>query len=314
MASPIDVLKGNILHSFEATAKKLLEQAVASRKVSGAILYDDSKEKVMMPHANIESRDIYLQETYLAYLWALIYSVFVMYEEGVQRPLINNAFKGGINQSDTLLFRARELYEWAISLVGAYSPWDERLPNPRSHNHPKEKYFAEKVNNLFQKAVSYNLHHELAHLTLGHDSYFDGSSVHELSETEKADRIQIENEADKFAFDNLINIFSEDKSKLPIGVAITMTNVASILVVNHPGQVRLTTHPDLDDRLHRVFVSLGLEQEAGQFYCWYLGCLALRLFFMKHGLDEPTKDYETAQDAFESYLQALDRIKSGDRA
>jgi hypothetical protein len=314
LTSPVEVLKENIISTFETADLDSIRRSASSKKISGAIDYDNAQEKVKMPHAKTENRDIYLQETYLSYFWSLIYSLFVIYEEGVQKPLINNQFNGKIDQSKPLLMRARELYEWSISLLEKYSPWDERLPNPKVHNNDKEKYYAEKVNNLFQMAVSYNLFHEFAHLTLGHDSYFDGRPGYTLSESERAERIQLESDADNFAFDKLLGTLSTNESNFPVGVAIIMANVASILAVDSPSQVRQIIHPDIDERLHRVFLKLGLEQESGQFYCWYLGCLAIRLFFMKHGLAESPKEYKTAQDAFASYLQEFDLIKAGNGA
>ena len=312
MGSPIEVLTGNIIHAFENANPLSLNahlNATESGLIARQIDYDNGCDKVKTTHAKKESREIYLQETYLSYLWSLIYSILVMYEEGVQKPLINNQFTGVIDSSNPLLYRARCLYEWAISLPTEYSHWDEQLPNPRNHLNDKERFYAERANGIYQDAVAYNLFHEFAHLTLGHDAYFDETPPIDMTESQKADRIQIENEADSFAFNMLIDSGAPDRERLAKGLAVIIANIGSLLVVNSPSNLSQSTHPDLDDRLHRALMSLNLEEEINQFYGWYLGCLAIRLFVIKHGLEEEPKEYETAQEAFAAHLELFDKLK-----
>jgi hypothetical protein len=61
-------------------------KALESKKVSPWIDYDNGNDPVKGPKANLKTRQIYLQETYLEHLWSFIYSIFVIYEEGIQEP------------------------------------------------------------------------------------------------------------------------------------------------------------------------------------------------------------------------------------
>ncbi|MEE9338564.1 MAG: phage exclusion protein Lit family protein [Methylococcaceae bacterium] len=313
MESPITVLWGNIIHTFEnvdASSLKMHQEATASGKLSKSIAYDNRKEKVRTPYADLKTREINLQETYLSHLWAFIYSVFVMYEEGVQKPLINNTFDGSLKFENPLLQRAKILFDWAISLTNEYSEWDEKLPNPRTHNSNEEKFYAEKVNAIFQSAVSYLMFHEFAHLTLNHESFFIGINMKAMSEAELAEKIQMENEADQYAFNMLIKDQDDENQKWVKGLSVLFVMCSALLITSKAQSVKQNTHPDLDNRILSVLQSLNLKTEEAQFYCWYLCGFAIRFFLLKHGIDIPANEYETAQDAFFSYLDRLDDIKN----
>lgn len=310
--SPITILWGNIIHSFEnvdASSLEMHKRAIQSGKLSEFIVYDNGKEKVRTPYADPKTRKINLQETYLAYLWSFIYSIFVMYEVGIQAPLMNNTFNGSLEFRTPLLKRAKRLFDWAISLTNEYSEWDEKLPNPRTHNSDEEKFYAEKVNGIFQTATSYLMFHEFAHLTLNHDSFFIGKNTELLSEADLADRIQIENEADQYAFNILIKDHEDEKQRLVKGLSILFVVCSTFLIMPQIRNIKQNTHPDLDNRVHNVLQNLNLSTEKNQFYCYYLCDFAIRLFLLKHNIDVPTNEYETAQEAFFYHLELFDDIK-----
>ncbi|MFA6016391.1 MAG: phage exclusion protein Lit family protein [Gallionellaceae bacterium] len=312
MTSPITVLWGNIVHTFEnvdASSLRMHRAVTHSGKLSESINYDNGKEKVRPPSADTKTREIYVQETYLAHLWAYIYSVFVMYEEGVQKPLINNTFDGSLTFETELLERAKTLFDWAVSLTREYSEWDEKLPNPRTHNSDKEKLYAEKVNGIFQHAVTYLMFHEFAHLTQGHDSFFIGMG--DLSDADIAERIQIENEADQYAFNMLIKDHGDEKQRWTKGLSILFVIFSALLITSKARNIKQKSHPDLDNRILNVLHGLNLKTEEAQFYCWYLCSFAVKFFLLKHNINVRSGEFETAQDAFFYYLDLLDEIKNG---
>ncbi len=315
MESPIKVLWGNIVNTFENvddTSLKMHQGATESGSLSKAIAYDNGFEKVKTPYADPYTREINLQETYLAHLWSFIYSVFVMYEEGIQKPLINNKFDGSLKFETSILKRAKLLFDWSISLSNKWSEWDETLPNPRTHNSDNEKFYAEKVNSIFQYATAYWMFHEFAHLTLKHDSFFLGVEIGNLSDAEIAERVQIENEADQYAFNMLIKEHDDEKQKWIKGLSILLATCSALLITSKAGCVKQILHPDLDQRILNVLQSLNLATEKAQFYCWHLCSFSIRLYLIKHGIDVPVGKDETAQEAFFSYLDLLDEIKQND--
>ena len=283
--------------------------AVESGKISKAVAYDNRHKKIKAPFADIKIREINLQETYLSHLWAFIYSVFVMYEEGIQRPLINNTFDGNLKFESDLLKRAKLLFDWSVSLGTKYSQWDENLPNPKKHNSTEEKFYAEKVNGIFQSAVAFLMYHEFSHLTQGHDSFFLGVKACDLDDSAISERIQIENEADAFAFDMLISEQDDEKQRWIKGLSILFVICSAVLIVPSANSIEQKMHPDLDQRMLNFLHRLNLETDEAQFYCWYLCSFAIRFYLLKHDIAENPKTYETAQDAFFSYLEVLDQIK-----
>ncbi len=313
MESPIAVLWGNIIHAFENVDDTFLNmhrEATESGNLSKAIVYDKEKEKVRTPYANLKTREINIQEIYLAHLWSFIYSIFVMYEEGIQKPLINNTFDGSLKFETPLLQRAKLLFDWSISLTSEYSEWDEDLPNPKKHNSKEEKFYAEKVNGIFQNSVAYLLFHEFAHLTQNHDSFFLGINMNNLSDADIAERVQIENEADQFSFNMLIKEQDDEKQRWVKGLSILLVICSALLITPTARGIKQSSHPDLDQRMLNILQNLNLATEEAQFYCWYLCGFAVRFYLIKHKIDVSTGEYETAQDAFFSYLGLLDEIKS----
>jgi len=312
MESPIAVLWGNIVHTFENVddaSLNMLREATESGQLSNAIAYDIGKERVRTPFADLKTREINLQESYLSHLWSFIYAVFVMYEEGIQKPLINGTFDGSLNFDTPLLKRAKLLFDWSISLTNSYSEWNENLPNPRTHSSDKEKFYAEKVNGIFQYAVAYLMFHEFAHLTQKHDSFFLGVNMSNLSEAEVAERVQIENEADQYAFNMLIKEQDDEKQRWVKGLSILLVICSALLITSTAQSVKQTSHPDLDQRMLNVLQGLNLATEESQFYCWYLCSFSIRFYLIKHNIEVAAGEYETAQETFFSYLDLLDEIK-----
>lgn len=313
MKSPISVLWGNIIRTFEQAEPSLLEmhyKATQSGDVSPAIACDDRKEKVKTPFANPITREIYLQETYLSHLWSFIYSVLVMYEEGVHKPMKEGTYNNKIIFNTSLLIRARQLFEWSISLVDTYSDWDESLPNPRSHQDSEEKFYAEKVNGVFQDSVAFLMFHEFAHLSNGHDSYFLGVKSIDLDESAIAERIQIENEADIFAFDIFIKHGADNTEKWTKGLAMLFVICSALVIVPVSKGLTQTVHMDLDDRILHLLQRLNLETNESEYYCWYLAGWMLSLYLQKHHIPIEPITHGTAQDLFYYYLDLLDKFKS----
>lgn len=106
MCSPIEMLRNNIVNTFENISQLSIAihlKAVEAQQLNPEIDYDNKKEPVKGPHADPVTRKIYLQETYLEHLWSFIYSVFVIFEEGVQNKLSKGTFKDQIDFDSDIL-------------------------------------------------------------------------------------------------------------------------------------------------------------------------------------------------------------------
>lgn len=311
MESPIKSVWGNIVHTFEQIDDKSISKhlkAVESGLVSREIDYDDRPLPVIGPSVNLDDKVICLQETYLEHLWSFIYSVFVIYEEGVQQRVSSSSFTGEIQFDTEILKRARALYFWSISLSEEKTDWPDGLPKPNIYLNDSEKKYSEKVNNIFQYAVAYVLFHEFCHLTQKHDSYRLSRNSGGVGSSDYAELIQMENEADEFAFNMMISPYTEKVNRV---VAILFVKCSSLLLTKQPEGIKQFKHPDLDSRMHVALERMNFESEGYEDYCWYLCCMAIHFYMVKHNYDYKKTACETPKECFFSLLEELEKIKSG---
>ena len=165
---PVHVLTPNITHELEiATHRSGLteERAIASGLIDAQLVFCFGPERPASPFVVLETKMVHLQESYLAYLWAMIYSTFVIYEFGVQEPMMRGSFDWTCKYNSQELIRAKHLGAWAKRFAFQYEPWDDGiLPNPRRHLDVVEKELAGKANAIFLRAVTYLIAHEFGHL------------------------------------------------------------------------------------------------------------------------------------------------------
>ncbi len=307
--SPIKKLKGNILKDFQEIGSKaeLLKSSIAAGKFSPGILYDAACSVVRGPYADLDTNEIYLQETYLSYLWSFIYSTLVIFEEGVHKPLTKGITSKYLDFSPPIISRARELFDWAKSLTITYSEWDNSLPSPCFYNDDKEEFYGLKAKNLFSKGVSYLLFHELSHLILDHKAYKKSkASEHSILELEK--------EADNFAFDILIDCYGDENEKVTNGYAIALTMCSNLFIIKNFNTILQNKHPDPDSRIFNVVTRLDLESDDYTQYIYHLCSTLLRIFLILTGKEDPTKAhlFSTARDSFNYYLDRIAELKDNE--
>lgn len=316
MKSPINCLLGNILQRFETIQENTLDEhykAIQAKYVSPEIDYDEVPGKVKTPFSHRESRQIYLQETYLSYLWSFIYAVFIIHEEGIQKKMLAVTWDGNIRCDSQLLIRARELFLWSTSLIDTYSPWNEKLPNPKSHLNEEEKFYAEKVNTIFQDAVAFILFHEFAHLIFGHDKYFASPAKDPLAKNEKNyNLIELEKEADNFAFERILKEHKTYSSELAGILASAFAIISSFLIEPNTQGTNQDHHPTSDNRLFYLLQNIKIKDERHDFYIKYLATLGLHMYLEKYHLLDANKErlvFDTVDDQISDYLQKLDDFR-----
>lgn len=308
---PIEILHNNLCSFFEKTndySLNLLQQYIKDGKLTPELIIETDEEKIKFPKATLDgTNQIIIQNTYLSHLWSFIYSIFVIYEEEVQKKMIQGTYIGIIDDSSNLINRAIKLLEWSFSLKDKYSDWDIHLPNPDIDYtiRNKETFYIEKVNNIYQSATSFLLYHEVAHLVNGHKPFFLGFNK-DLS-IKAGELKELEKEADEFAFSILINNDSED-SKIQKGMAIIIVFCSS-LILSNLNNLQQSKHPDIDQRLLIMLSKLNFEKIENEFYLWYLGCVILNIYLKREGIKELPQVCNTHKELFFKYLDILDNIK-----
>jgi hypothetical protein len=309
------VLRHNITSHFEKVRDNTFKQVfegVAQSKLKPGIQVTIQEQPLRTPFADCNARTIHLDENYIAYLWAMSYSLFVTYEEGVKKRIISEHFTGIINYDTDLLKRAKLLFDWAVSLKDTFSKWDLNLPNPEHHNNDTERWYAEKVNGIFQDIVIYDLFHEFAHLFNDHCNALTGifgKKTYALTEEDITLCKQIETEADNYAFDSIVETSDSEQYKLHKGVAIILAHCTSLFVLKNPNSVKQSIHPDIDNRILNSITRLNLKDYSSADYIWYFGALCCKFFFDKHSIATDASPADTTKDLFFRYLDKFDEIK-----
>lgn len=312
---PVRILRHNIIDHFEGvrdnTFNKVFE-GVSQGKVRPGIIVKIEQNTLTTPFADCDNGAINLQENFIGYLWAMCYSIFVIYEEGVQKRMLSGQFSGDIEFDTDLLKRAKALFEWAISLKDNYSNWDLTLPNPEQHKNRTEEWYAGIVNGIFLDAIIYDVFHEFSHLVNNHCHALSDilrKSSSELTEEDVTLYKQIETEADNYAFDSIIEESDDEKYKLHKGLAIILAHCSNLFVVRNPKLVKQPTHPDIDSRILNSIERINLKDLKSSDYVWYLGAMSCKFFFDHHKINTDISPSDTTKDLFFRYLENFDEIK-----
>ncbi len=306
---PISVLYNNIMKCFEdinPSSQALLQKYIDKGKFNPEIIIDEGYDPIKFPVVNLETSQVTIQSTYLSHLWAFIYSIFVIYEEAIQKKLLEGTFQGKIILDTPLLKRANSLLTWAMSLKESYSEWNTALPNPNTdyEKDDLETFYIGKINNLFQSTIAFLLYHEVAHVVQGHKSYYLG-----YEQLDNFDEIkELEKEADEFAFNMLIYDDGE-KNKLEKGLSIMIAFCSALMLTSSPSLFQ-KKHPDIDQRLLTVISKLNFEKIESEFYVYYLGSYILQMYLAKERQPILVEEEETHKDLFFKYLEKIDQIKS----
>ncbi|MGH1336825.1 MAG: hypothetical protein ACRBFS_11935 [Aureispira sp.] len=247
---------------------------------------------------------IHLRETFLSYLWCMIHSVYVLYIEKINHPLVNKHHGKIIHEiSEERIERAIDLFQYGTSLKLGYTTWFEDLPNPEKYD-AKERDFIEQPNCFYTEAVKFILAHEYTHAIKHIDDLLDKEK--NGIQSEKSYFLEYEKEADYDAIELLKKgIFPSQINKLAIELGIILGILAIFyLKPNTSGE----KHPNTEDRLVDSIEQLDLEDEH---HGWGIACSGLQLWIEQFSLkidlkiDEDTKNFK---DIFYDVIKQIKKL------
>ncbi|WGS50123.1 phage exclusion protein Lit family protein [Paraburkholderia sp. D15] len=309
--SPVLALEHNVTWAFEhATpyAGARLAEAVASGVVAPEIglNFDDStappKGPFLQRRGKTDVPEMHISLKHLELLWSFTYSWMVIYERGIQTPLIEGKWVGEVDSSDPVLRRALRLRDWSASLQTRCTPWPQELPSPRSYACEIERWYGEKANLVFQQATAFLLGHEFAHAAGGHLDFVPANAP-------DCDAIEAEQDADVAAFSSLVESTDDDSEKLSKAWAI----LSALLSTMYLGEETRTPfvqkrHPPLHHRLSNFTRMLDFEKEQYRYYFPMLTCIVLEWALVE--LDSIPRSASLYEDAEEAFSDTLDRIEN----
>ena len=292
---PIRVLKHNITTRLVDRNEKYIEKLLTNSKLDKKIEYHIAElplSEGQTPFID-ENGAISIHETFLSYIWIICYYFFVLYEETLVIPdAIRRGGKPRKEHNKELCERAKELFDYGISLIKTYSDWDKKyFPNPEYYDKDDEEgWYIERTNDLFVEVMNFILYHEIAHAALEH--------IKKRKENNLTDEDvkEIELEADRQAADKIL---LSKRSQIITELSIVI-GIASLTFFknNLSGGKK---HPDIDARLNNIIKVFKPDEEHS---LWAILCLVLKNWSNQFnlGLDE--------RGSYDNYKQLYDHLLS----
>lgn len=283
---PVRVLQHNILAAFENADPNFIEYSrniIREKDLDpeiGFIINESATKglRIIGPHVVIQERKIYLDETFLSYLWCFCYSLFIHSKSYV--PCTSNLD----------ITRANALIDYAIRLKSNYEYWDKSvLINPELYKE-EDQYDIEMANAIFQHACVFILCHEFFHIESGHmDS--DIYQYRKLSLEMAKEKLENENEADKKAVNLMLSGCNEGNERA-VKFGITTALCGLMFLQNRLGR---DTHPDTDNRIIEALDGLELDENDA---CWLVACASLGLWQKLYGIEVNWEDSGSFKETF----------------
>lgn len=238
IVSPIRDLDNNLKFAIEGIAPE------KSQELSEfCIEYDPSlvftSDQKFSFRVDTKSKEIKLPTGALEYLWCACYAFNIIYQEyGVAIEETDENFDLNGNYR---LRNAISLYEWGMDQLNKKTP----MPWPSDKDKPDLSCSISEdtkvANELYLCSVSWIIHHELAHIKLGHSNL--------ATDGEKRKQ---EQEADNKATEWILKDVSDELilNKRGLGVAIAALVMTSQDIL--AGVFKHTTHPRSFERLYNA--------------------------------------------------------------
>jgi len=197
----------------------------------------------------------------------ITFSMVVMYDEGIAIPdQIIRGTPTHKKQNLELLGLAEELFDYAKSLVTAYSKWDiNYFPNPEFYDaNTEEGFYIKASTDLYVEAMNFILFHEIAHAELKHIEQRNSNNL-------EGDGVKaLEIEADSRA----IVLLLKNHRNLKISHLAITVGLASMLFMSRDLSGG-NSHPDIDVRIENA---VNIIKPAEDSPVWAFLILFLRLW------------------------------------
>lgn len=248
--------------------------------------------------------EIHVSLKHLELLWSFTYSWMVIYERGIQKPLIDGTWRDEVDLSDPILLRATKLRDWSASLRTVCTPWPQELPSPLHYACDVERWYGGKANLVFQEAVAFLLGHEFGHAKGQHHNF--------LKNAPDCDAIEAEKDADVAAFESIVMSMDDEDARLSKAWSILSALLSSVYLCT---DLRVAfvqrRHPPLHQRLATFLRMLNFGNEQYRYYFPNLTWLILESAL--DGLETVARSasleapYEDAEEAFSDTLDRIER-------
>ena len=290
---PVRVLQYNFIEWFENITPDFKDEVKGEIDFNGlkaGIKYHIEKSHITECACINTNSQIELYENFNQYLWCICYSLFVLFDESIQKPMLAGKYTGKFDFNNPFVRRAVDIFSNGFDLLNTYKDWQFfQFPNPEKYNE-YDKQYIEKANGVYTAAMTFILLHEFAHQYYGHLDYYP------TSDESKKDECT----ADDYAIEKISYNFSSDR-----GATFKFGIVAGIssLIMLDKSLSGGDTHPDTDERLKIAIEKLKLEELDN---LWGIASLTFRLWAIKYSIE---LDYPPVIDSYKHLFElTLEKI------
>lgn len=229
-------------------------------------------------------REVMINVAALEFLWASAHAHLILYNEYclAQRSGSNTFDTGGTDRSR----KGIELLAWAGRniLADGTDLWPATLPRPERC--PAEKSDGHATNELFLCALSWIIHHEIAHIRLNHQALVTTCSTAEEKGADIA--------ATKWILDK--STVLQESRKRTFGIAAA---ILALQGVHSPDQfVALKTHPATFERIDYCLTAAGVLEDDEVFA---FAAVTMQIQLACRGIDRKF-DGNTFRELYSEYL------------
>jgi hypothetical protein len=291
-------MKSPIRHVMEHAHDAIINIAPEKREEFKATFSDFTLEYLDDYHwvckVDVSAKCIWLSSKVVEVLWAASFAYFRLYKELEKRI----KGKAGVSveielRTDPCLRDATDILHWAFDswLNKRDVQWPEQLPKPLPEPpHASDEHMAQELSLC---AVGLLLHHELAHVRLGHE----GKS-----------ELEMEREADRAAAEWVLSGLPERDARF-VKRALGMAVALAVLVADgiHTNRYGGQTHPRSYDRLMHTFYQHVADPNH---HVWWFIAAILKLHLDSEWRDAslPEGPFDSARDCVDAYVDALSRL------
>jgi len=261
------------------------------------------------PYSDHDTKEIVLNKRFLCLMWCLNYIIL---------EITQNKSRTAINITDTYVIMDSEdeeikeldyLFNWAFALKNPVvsDEWPDNLPNPTLTS-----YNIRAANIIFMDAISYIMFHEVAHIVNGHwESYKEISLKYKkgeaLDKQEKALCIQLEQEADTFAFDCMVSSNDDEVKRYHKQLGIIMAGLSSMFALKAKTRLTSLTHPSIHVRIFNFRARTSFS-EGDEFRLNRVMNVGLSMFCRLQGIDYEDQHFESFDALLDYFFNLLDAV------
>ncbi|GAA4203934.1 hypothetical protein GCM10022289_20960 [Pedobacter jeongneungensis] len=259
------------------------------------------------PFSDHQTKEIVLNERFLILTWCITYIIYEVTQNKSSTAIKLTETYSLLDKKDPEVQDLDHLFDWAFSLKhDDKTDWPTNLPNPTM------KTFSVRVTNvIFIDAICYIMFHEVAHLVNGHWKNYQAIQKkliigEHLNSDEQMLCIQMEQEADSFAYDCLVSSQLDEEARYHKQLGIILTGLVSLFALKKGSKLTSITHPSSHVRIFN-FLGQTAFSEDYEFQLNRVMNVGLSLFCKLQGITYEDKGFATFNALLDYFYNLLDK-------